>query len=290
MDDSPVLEPAGDDVVDDSEVESAPRLIVQHTEPPVPSPAKTPRWAWALIGIGVLILAGQVFLGLLIQQRSTAIDEAVAADGQRLDGVDARIDRLGDVLGKLGLQLEEIEAASVRDSVSAAPTATGTPTGGLPPIPQGGADPAIGMTLGSFTAHDWTAGADLTVASSEKAKVILVWAHWCPYCQQEMPILDGLYSSGVLDEFTAVDFLTITTFIDESRPNPLEPYLEDQAFGFPVLVDGDSSLAAALGVRAVPAWVIVGADGAVLGRFTGAIPEEQVLGIFGEVQRIQTGG
>jgi thiol-disulfide isomerase/thioredoxin len=290
MEDSPVLEPTADDVIAEVEVEQATGLVVEPTEPQAPEPSKTPTWAWALIGLGVLILAGQVVLGLLIQQRSGSLDDAVAAEGQRLDGVDARIDRLGDVLGRVGLQLEEIEAASVRGSVSAAPTATGTPAGGLPPIPQGGADPAIGMTLGSFTAHDWTADADLTVGPSERAKVILVWAHWCPYCQQEMPILEGLYSSGALDEFTAVDFLTITTFIDESRPNPLEPYLEDQAFGFPVLVDGDSSLAAALGVQAVPAWVIIGADGAILGRFTGAIPEQQVLGVFGEVQRIQTGG
>lgn len=290
MEESPVLEPAGADDLAEMDVESAAGLVVDPTEPEPASPPRTPPWAWALIGVGVLILAGQVVLGLLIQQRSTSLDEAVSAEGQRLDGVDARIDRMGDVLGRVGLKLEEIEAASVSGGASVAPAATGTPTGGLPPIPRGGADPAVGMTLGSFTARDWTTGADLTVAPSERAKVILVWAHWCPYCQQELPIMSTLHSSGALDEFTAVDFLTITTFIDESRPNPLEPYLKDQAFGFPVLVDGNSSLAAALGVQAVPAWVIVGADGAVLGRFTGAIPEEQVLGVFGEVQRIQTDG
>ena len=67
----------------------------------------------------------------------------------------------------------------------------------------------------------------------------------------------------------------------------LGDYLETEQWGFPVLIDSDDSIAAQLGVRAVPAWVILDADNTVLGRFTGAIPREQVLGIFAELQRLQ---
>ncbi len=255
-----------------------------------PAGSRTPGWAWALIGLAVLLLAGQVVLGLLIQQRSASIDTAVAGESARLDGIDARITRLGDVVGQLGLQLEEREAVTAASGSSQAPIVSSQQTTGLPPIPQGGADPAVGMTLGSFTAPDWRTGADHTVEASDQARIILVWAHWCPYCQQELPIITELLEAGSLDGFPDVEFLSITTFIDPSRPNPLEPYLTENQFDFPVLVDADGSLAAALGIQAVPAWVVIDDTGVVLGRFTGAIPAEQVLGVFGEVQRIQTEG
>lgn len=257
--------------------------------PPAAGPHPTPGWAKLLIALGVVLLAGQVVLGLLVQQRSTALDEAIAADGARLDGVDAQIGRVADLVGQLETRLSDLELTATGSS-SPVPMLSAPTTTGLPLIPRGGPDPAVGMTLGSFTATDWRTGDEYTVENSEKAKVILVWAHWCPYCQQELPIMTGLVTSGALEAFPDVEFVSVTTFIDETRDNPLEPYLTEQQFDFPVLVDGDDSLATRMGVQAVPAWVVVNGSGVVLGRFTGAIPEEQVLGVFGEVQRLQAEG
>lgn len=262
---------------------------VEAAPPSVVEPPSVPGWAKLLIALGVLLLAGQVILGLLVQHRSTIIDEAVAADSALLDDVDARIDRLGDLIGQVEDQLDEIEPTASGGS-SQAPSISSPTSTGLPLIPRSGPDPAVGMTLGSFAASDWRTGDDYTVEESEKAKIILVWAHWCPYCQQELPIMAGLVASGALEAFPDVEFVSVTTFVDDTRDNPLEPYLIDQQFEFPVLMDADDSLATRLGVQAVPAWVVINGSGVVLGRFTGAIPEEQVLGVFGEVQRLQTDG
>lgn len=262
---------------------------VEAAPPSVVEPPSVPGWAKLLIALGVLLLSGQVILGLLVQHRSTIIDEAVAADSALLDDVDARIDRLGDLIGQVEDQLDEIEPTASGGS-SQAPSISSPTSTGLPLIPRSGPDPAVGMTLGSFAASDWRTGDDYTVEESEKAKIILVWAHWCPYCQQELPIMAGLVASGALEAFPDVEFVSVTTFVDDTRDNPLEPYLIDQQFEFPVLMDADDSLATRLGVQAVPAWVVINGSGVVLGRFTGAIPEEQVLGVFGEVQRLQTDG
>ncbi|NND85283.1 MAG: TlpA family protein disulfide reductase, partial [Acidimicrobiia bacterium] len=186
--------------------------------------------------------------------------------------------------GTLTGRLDSLEAGAV----SAAPIGATTSGDALPPIPDRGAnDPALGTTLGDFSAEDWTSGSAYTLGPSETAKVVLIWAHWCPYCQQELPIVQELTEEGALDEFPDVELVSMSTFVDPSRPNPLEAYLETEQWDFPVLLDTDDSLATRLGVQAVPAWVILDSDNTVLGRFSGAIPREQVLGIFTELQRIE---
>jgi len=258
----------------------------QEPETPSPTaPTKRPGWATALIAVGVLILAGQAVLAGLLINRAGSLEESVAANAQGIDGVDARIDRLGSVVGVLTGRLDSLEASGV----SAAP-AVETTADGLPPFTQGEADPALGMTLGEFSAEDWTSGEIYTVGPSDTSKIVLIWAHWCPYCQQELPIVQGLIDEGALDAYPDIEFVTVTTFEDPSRGNPLDEYLEAEQWDFPVLLDEDESLAARLGVQSVPAWVVLDAEGTVLGRFTGAIPGEQVLGIFEELQRITESG
>lgn len=253
-------------------------------EPPTLAPEQgRPRWTTALIVLGVLILVGQVALGVVLVDRASTIDESVAANQQALDGVDARIDRLGSVVGVVSSRLDSIEAASASD----APVAVDTSSDVLPPIPDGGPDPALGMTLSEITADDWTSGSAFTLGPSDTSKVVLVWAHWCPYCQQELPIVQSLVDESAFDEFPDVELVSISTFEDPTRPNPLGAYLEAEQWDFPVLIDSDGSIANQLGVRAVPTWVILDADNTVLGRLTGGIPREQVLGIFAELQRIQ---
>ncbi len=241
--------------------------------------------ATALMVVVGLLFVTQVLFGVFLLTRTTETDSRLASIEQAVDGIDARVDRLDSVAGSLGGRLDGLEASGA----SAAPI-DGT-SAGLPPIPDpGNTDTAVGLTVPAFTALDRTSGGELTVGPSDTSKIILVWAHWCPYCQQELPIMQDLLSSGDLDEFPSVEFVSLTTFIDPSRPNPLDEYLEEMRFGFPVLMDPDDSLATTLGVRAVPAWVVLDAQGTVLGRFTGAIPREQVLGVFAEVERLSGEG
>lgn len=256
-------------------------------DPPTPTVAPNrPAWATALIVLGVLVLVGQIALGILVVDRTSTLSESVAANQEALDGVDARIDRLGSVVGVVASRLDAIEASGA----SQAPAVAAPSGDALPPIPDSGPDEAVGVELAAFTADDWTSGSAYTVGPSDTAKIVLIWAHWCPYCQQELPIVQQLIDESALDEFPDVELVSLSTFMDPTRPNPLEPYLEAEQWDFPVLLDPDDSLAARLGVRAVPAWVVLDADNTVLGRFTGAIPGEQVLGIFSELQRIRDEG
>jgi thiol-disulfide isomerase/thioredoxin len=110
-------------------------------------------------------------------------------------------------------------------------------------------------------------------------RVWMVWAHWCPYCQEELPSLAAAYEDLAIT-FPGIDIATVTSSIDPSRGNPLESYLEQQQFPFPVIVDVDLSLAGQMGVGAYPFWVITDGDGTVLFRSAGLLEHTQLVSLM----------
>jgi thiol-disulfide isomerase/thioredoxin len=139
---------------------------------------------------------------------------------------------------------------------------------------DGGASATLqrGDTVAPITGTEWSSGEEITVDFADGTpRLVMVWAHWCPYCQQELPGLAELAATGGIPE--GVELVTITTSIDPTRGNPLDDYLAGLQPGFAVIVDGDGRLAAALRTTAFPYWVIVAGDGTVLGSATGALPE-----------------
>ncbi len=94
-------------------------------------------------------------------------------------------------------------------------------------------------------------------------------------------------NAGDLEEF---ELVSVTTAMDETASNPLVPYLNDNQFPFPVLVDEDGSLTRKLGVNAFPFWVFVAPDGTVVGRAAGYIETEDLASIFGELNAMAGAG
>jgi len=117
------------------------------------------------------------------------------------------------------------------------------------------------------------------------ARAWLVWAHWCPYCQQELPIVADWHANHA-DEYPHLELVSITTAMDQTAPNPLVPYLETNQFTFPVLMDESGILTRQPGVNAFPFWVFTGPDGTVLGRTAGLLAEEQLLPIFDQLEQL----
>jgi len=69
-----------------------------------------------------------------------------------------------------------------------------------------------------------------------------------------------------------VDLYTISTGVDSNRPNyPPSDWLED--WPLPILLDDeDSSTGRQFGLTAFPFLVVIGPDGLVAARVTGAVP------------------
>jgi cytochrome c biogenesis protein CcmG, thiol:disulfide interchange protein DsbE len=143
----------------------------------------------------------------------------------------------------------------------AAPTIEGA---ALPALLNPTNDSAVGMTIPEVTAPGGT------IALDGRPKVLLFLAHWCPHCQNEVPLVQDWLDSGGLPE--GVDLIAVSTSIDPSRPNyPPEDWLAEEGWTPPTIVDPTGAVADAYGLAAFPFWVFVGEDGTVRARTTGEL-------------------
>ncbi len=234
----------------------------------------------ALIALVVALVASQVYLvaSLTATRNELAeISTELGAVASQVSGVDGIVFGINDKVDEVNARIDALEAGS---TASSAPLAPNAQAGSLPTFVQGQPDPAVGLVLGAVEGPDAYSGEIVTIEPSDGTKRLwMIWAHWCPYCQEELPTLTAMYDDLVAD-FPTVELTTITTSIDPSRGNPLDAYLDAGQFPFGVVVDDDLTLAGQLGVSAFPFWVVTDGDGTVLLRLTGYLDADRVLGLM----------
>jgi thiol-disulfide isomerase/thioredoxin len=151
--------------------------------------------------------------------------------------------------------------------------ATAVSGSALPALTDQAADPAIGQPIPTLTGIDLS-GEPISFGPSDGPMAIVLLAHWCGFCQAEVPILvDYLASTGMPE---GVELVTVSTSIDPARPNyPPSTWLEREGWTAPTMVDDASSGALqALGMSSFPGFVFVDADGRVVQRSTGQMPSD----------------
>lgn len=99
----------------------------------------------------------------------------------------------------------------------------------------------------------YTLDGEETSLYAYEGKIILLnfWATWCPYCVNEMPLLDAL------DKRDDVVVLAVDVGEDQDTVNK---YLEDSGYGFQVFLDETGDLAGMFGVTGLPMTVFMGPD------------------------------
>lgn len=140
------------------------------------------------------------------------------------------------------------------------------------PYPDDGPDPAVGQPSPVITALDYDDRV-VTIGAPGSAQVIVFLAHWCPVCDQELPTLrDVVEADGIPD---GVELVLVTTGLDPGRPNwPPRTWLRDAGLGDVLTVRDDvgDPLMGAFGLRAYPAWAVIGSDGTLVARRQGLLP------------------
>ena len=236
------------------------------------------------VGIAA-VLAMQVFM--LISTSQT--DEQIAALDEQVDGVAVDVSEVRRSVVDVDRKVDELSATvPVTPAASGASAAAvpNVPAGTLPPFEQGQPDAALGVVLGEVSGPEYYSETDVTVDPSDGTiRAWMVWAHWCPYCQQELPDLTEWYAANA-ENYPNVELLSVTTSIDPARDNPLEPYLDDLQLSFPAIVDVDLSLAEQFGASAFPFWVFTAPDGSTLLRIAGYLEIEQVAEIFNQLNTL----
>lgn len=174
------------------------------------------------------------------------------------------------------------EQASVKDleDIAGPVEVTGDP---LPPLgSDGSADalegqgvPAPGATALTMAGEEVALG-----AGAGTGQVLVFLAHWCPVCQQEVPVLaDYVAANGVP---AGVELVAVMTGLDPGRPNwPPDEWLEREGLDATVVRDSaEGDLMRAFGVNAYPAWAVVAADGTLVGRRTGLLDDASIAALL----------
>lgn len=201
-----------------------------------------------------------------------------------------------DVLAESGPVLASDDVADLGSGASSNANQSSAPDGGpsssdpggnLPRFLGGGADAALGRSLGELTGFEYYGGENVVVDPADGvARAYMVWAHWCPYCQEELPLLAEWHGANAAD-LENFELVSVTTAIDETADNPLVPYLDANEFPFSVLVDEDGRLSQQLGANAFPFWVFTAPDGTVVGRAAGLIEPDDLDSIFQQLDELE---
>jgi len=254
-----------------------------------------PRGLLIALAIGlVAVFALQVFT-LVSTSRTheqvAALDDRITTLDERIATVDSNVTAAQSAISDVDEKVEDLAQESLASPVASGASAAQTPTepaGDLPLFEQGQPDAALGIRLGDVTGHEYYTDSDLLFDPSDGTpRAWLIWAHWCPHCQRELPALTDWYAEHAGD-YPDVELVTITSAIDPDRGNPLEPYLDELQTPFPVLVDSDSSLAQQFGVNAFPFWVFTAGDGTTVLRVAGYLEVDQVADIFAQLQDLSS--
>jgi thiol-disulfide isomerase/thioredoxin len=239
-----------------------------------------------LMSVIVLLLIGVLALQIVQLRRLDATQEEVVAlteDVTDLKPLRRDVDILGDQVAALDGQLEAAVSAA---GASPAAVPTQAADGSLPPFEDSNNDAAVlgQMTHATINGTDYYTNTQFTWSPDDgKARIWLIWAHWCPYCQAELPDLDSWWLENS-SRFPNVELVTITTAIDDTRSNPLVPYLDSEQFPFPVVVDESGALSQTFGTTAFPFWVVTDNTGTVVLRVAGALGIESVDQIFAQLE------
>ncbi len=142
----------------------------------------------------------------------------------------------------------------------------------LDPYPGTGlADPSVGQVAPVLSGAAFD-GTPVTIEPGQPTLVTFL-AHWCSHCQAEVPrIVDWIESGDVPPSLRIVGVSTSAT---STRPNfPPSNWLERERFTPTVMADDVLATAAqAFGVNGFPALVMLDADGSVLWRTSGQLPD-----------------
>jgi thiol-disulfide isomerase/thioredoxin len=171
------------------------------------------------------------------------------------------------------------------DSTAASPTPSGavadTPTITGDPLPQFVAtvdDPAVGRVAPAVSGHDDN-GTPVDITPGESPTVVIFAAHWCSHCQRELPLIQAWIEAGSLP--ADVEVVTVSTGIDPSLPNyPPAAWFERIGWTASVMVDPTNTVAAAYGLSAYPFFVMLDAEGRVVGRAKGEVGTDVLEGLI----------
>lgn len=160
----------------------------------------------------------------------------------------------------------------------------------LPELPDTGGflanaaeDPAVGLQVPTLTGQSFDESEVTIDGGDGKPKLVVFLAHWCPHCQNEVPLIQDWIDSGDVPD--DLDIYAVSTGVDSNQPNyPPSRWLASEGWTPPILLDDDGqSAASSWGLTGFPYFVFVDAEGKVWQRGSGEVPIEDLKRLAGEI-------
>ena len=173
-------------------------------------------------------------------------------------------------------------AIAIGVTLSSEPVAAGLPEGEISVVgdslPQYAGENddnvALGLAAPTFSAPDQNSEI-FQLEKNGNSKALLFLAHWCGYCQQEVPVVQRFIDSNGVPR--GIDVIAVATSIDRGRDNyPPQEWLEREGWSETQIYDLDREIGEAYGLNAFPYWVFLDKDLNVLARRTGNLPEDMI--------------
>lgn len=126
---------------------------------------------------------------------------------------------------------------------------------------------AVGEPVPEFTVR--TLGGDSArIAAGEPVTLLHVWATWCGPCQKEFPEIEAIQR-----EFGPRGLRIVAVSVDEGDDDPVTAFVREKGATFEIGRDPDGSVRRLYQGIGVPESYLISADGRLLVRQFGAIPE-----------------
>jgi thiol-disulfide isomerase/thioredoxin len=149
-------------------------------------------------------------------------------------------------------------------------------------VRESGSDPAVGIPVPVVSGSDYL-GTPVTIdPATDGPTIIVLLAHWCPHCNNEIPVLNDWRDSGDIPD--GLDIVGVSTGVSAEAPNyPPAQWLVDKDWQWPALADDQppdqNSPAPAMGAyggTSYPTLIFVDGDGVVRQRLSGEVPIEVI--------------
>lgn len=147
---------------------------------------------------------------------------------------------------------------------------TPTPTssqGSSSPISSASASSGLGLQVGDMAPNfslKTTTGTTVSLSSLRGHPVWLnFWATWCPFCNQEMPIIKKIQTA----DHAKIDIYGV----DVQEPaSKVIPFVKKKGLNYPILLDSQGAVAADYGATGLPLSIFINSSGKIAAIRVGA--------------------